>query len=226
MTDTIVNHRTLVGEQRRQKMTRKLIESALVVFSEKGIDASVIDDVIKQAGVSRGTFYNYFKTNTELLEAASSALADELVDAIENVVGQWDNPVERIATGIRLFLNFAKIYPTLANFVWRAGFNAANSKFLFYDYLPRHIVESKAQGLPEIKDVETTLELIMGTVLAACFGIAARKVPSNYPEGMVSHLLLGFGLSIEETDRLMSLSFDDLHLPEDSILVTIDSLSK
>lgn len=40
---------------------------------------SVIDDVIAEAGVSRGTFYNYFRTNTELMAAVGETLADELV---------------------------------------------------------------------------------------------------------------------------------------------------
>ena len=60
-----------------------LSESALLVFAEKGVDVPVIDDVIAAAGVSRGTFYNYFRTNAELLVAAIEELGNELVDMIE-----------------------------------------------------------------------------------------------------------------------------------------------
>ena len=69
------DHRPRVAAERRARMRRKLVESALLVFAEKGVDASVIEDVIAAAGVSRGTFYNYFCTNGELLAAAITSSA-------------------------------------------------------------------------------------------------------------------------------------------------------
>ena len=75
------DHRPRVAAERRARMRRKLVESALFVFAEKGVDASVIEDVIAAAGVSRGTFYNYFRTNAELLAAAINELGNEVVDA-------------------------------------------------------------------------------------------------------------------------------------------------
>jgi len=65
------DHRPRVAAERRARMRRKLVESALLVFAGKGVDASVIEDVIVAAGVSRGTFYNYFRTNAELLAAVN-----------------------------------------------------------------------------------------------------------------------------------------------------------
>ena len=49
-----------MAAERRARMRRTLVEAALLVFAEKGVDASVIDDVITAAGVSRGTFYKLF----------------------------------------------------------------------------------------------------------------------------------------------------------------------
>ena len=66
-SSALPDHRTRVAAERRARMHRKLVESALLVFAEKGVDASVIEDVIAAADVSRGTFYNYFRTNGELL---------------------------------------------------------------------------------------------------------------------------------------------------------------
>ena len=77
------DHRPRVAAERRARMRRKLVESALLVFAEKGVDASVIEDVIAAARVSRGTFYNYFRTNAELLVAAIEELGNEVVDLIE-----------------------------------------------------------------------------------------------------------------------------------------------
>ncbi len=71
------DHRTRVAAARGARMHHKLVESALLVFAEKGVDASVIEDVIAAADVSRGTFYNYFRTTGELFAAAIQELGNE-----------------------------------------------------------------------------------------------------------------------------------------------------
>ena len=104
-------HRTRVGAERRARMRRKLIEAALIVFAEKGVDASIIDHVIAAAGVSRGTFYNYFRSNTELLIATSEELANEIADLIEGSLDGAAPSVVSLATGLRLFLDVVRRFP-------------------------------------------------------------------------------------------------------------------
>ena len=48
-----IDHRPRVAAERRARMRRKLVESALLVFAEKGVDASVIEDVIAAATLGR-----------------------------------------------------------------------------------------------------------------------------------------------------------------------------
>lgn len=216
---TEINHRTRVGIERRQKMRLRLIESALVVFADKGVDASVIDDVIVAAGVSRGTFYNYFRTNAELLAAVGEVLSNELVNQIEQVVGDFDDPVERLACGLRMFLHTAKTYPHFSNFIWRAGFNATSAGHLIYAYLPRHIMESMEKGSFQATNPVVALHVIAGVTLAAAFGISTMQVDEDYPEQMVQHILLSLGLPRKEADRLITLPLPLIKLPEDSLLV-------
>src|SRR5262245_1612919 len=107
-TATIKDHRIRVGAERRARMRRKLVESSLLVFAEKGVDASVIDDVITAAAVSRGTFYNHFRTNTELLIAINEELGNELARLIEARVQELPSPAARLVTGIRLYFDVAR----------------------------------------------------------------------------------------------------------------------
>lgn len=219
VTAEIMNHRTRVGIERRQKMRMRLIESALLVFAEKGVDASVIDDVIVAAEVSRGTFYNYFRTTAELLAAVGELLGNEMMVLIEGVVGDLENPVERLASGLRIFLHTARTYPHFASFIWRAGFNAASAGHLVYVYLPRHIGESMARGSFHVATAEVALDVIAGVTLVAIFGLSTRTVAVDYPEQMVLHMMLALGLPRQEADRLMSLPLPAITLPAGSLLV-------
>lgn len=214
----VLNHRTRVGMERRQKMRMRLIESAFVVFAKKGVDVSVIDDVIAEAGVSRGTFYNYFRTNSELMAAVGETLSNEIISLIEETVGDLENPVEILATGLRLFLRTAQSYPNYASFVWRAGFNIDAAGHLIYTYLPRHIARSMERGSFQVADVSTALELIIGVMLAAIFSISTRSPTQDYPERMVQHALMALGVSQAEATRLASLPLPSISLSPQSML--------
>src|SRR5215472_11412241 len=79
-----VDHRTRVGQARRARTQARIIAAALRVFTEHGPqDPPVIDDFIRAAGVARGTFYNYYKSVGELLEATRKWLEDDFIESIE-----------------------------------------------------------------------------------------------------------------------------------------------
>ena len=77
-----VDHRTRVGEERSARTETRILEAALRVFAERGPDAPVIDEFVQAAGISRGTFYNYFDSVEALLRATSEWTTREVVEAI------------------------------------------------------------------------------------------------------------------------------------------------
>jgi AcrR family transcriptional regulator len=59
-----------MGFQGEEELTEKhwqILEAAVKVFSEKGFSAARTSEVAKEAGVSEGTIFNYFKTKKDLL---------------------------------------------------------------------------------------------------------------------------------------------------------------
>lgn len=66
------------GRGVRSRTRTLLLDAAVRVFSRKGAGAAAIHDIAAEAGVSNGTFYNYFRTRAEILEAASFRLAERL----------------------------------------------------------------------------------------------------------------------------------------------------
>ncbi|MGH3056585.1 MAG: TetR/AcrR family transcriptional regulator, partial [Gaiellaceae bacterium] len=73
------------GARRGAKRTRtraQLLDAALRVFARKGTGAAPIHEITAEAGVANGTFYNYFRTREELVEAASLHLAGRFADEI------------------------------------------------------------------------------------------------------------------------------------------------
>src|ERR1700761_9715971 len=119
--EPVENHRTRVGALRREKTRNRLIESALAVFAEKGPDAPMIDDFIAAAGVARGTFYNYFRTTSELLVAVAGESSDEVLEVIDPLVLNEPDPARRVVVGSRLYMTMAVRYPLWGAFITRVG---------------------------------------------------------------------------------------------------------
>lgn len=74
------NHR----RRRRDRGTyEKLLTAARDVFRQKGWHETTVDDIIKAAGVSRGSFYVYFENKQEIFERIITPVFDELYEKAE-----------------------------------------------------------------------------------------------------------------------------------------------
>jgi AcrR family transcriptional regulator len=63
----------------RGKLTmRKLLDAGAQVFASKGYFATRVDDVVKVAQISHGTFYLYFANKEDLFRALVAEVADEM----------------------------------------------------------------------------------------------------------------------------------------------------
>ena len=54
-----------VGNKKKKKES-ELYSAAYELFTTKGINKTVIDDIVKKAGVAKGTFYLYFKDKYDI----------------------------------------------------------------------------------------------------------------------------------------------------------------
>lgn len=218
--DEIPNHRTRVAAERREKTRARLLESALHVFSRKGPQA-VIDDVIAQAGMARGSFYNYFRTNEELLAALASELNNELIRAIDPLVLGLDDPAERVARGARMQLHAITQFPYLGAFISRLPFPTANSSLLGLRFLTRDIAHGiAAQRFRQIQP-RVAIDLVAGVVLSAAYALACEPLAADYPEQSVCQMLQGLGVDGAEAQRIVVLPLPELSLPDSAILLRV-----
>lgn len=62
---SVPTHRELQKQERRNQ----LIDTALALFAEKGVESTTISDIAKRAGVAQGLVYHYFDSKDDLLWA-------------------------------------------------------------------------------------------------------------------------------------------------------------
>lgn len=88
----------------KDERRRQLLEAAIRVFGNKGYHHSQISDIIKEAGVARGTFYLYFESKREIFDGVITTLFEMVRsqvktlprDAIADIPEQLRGNLERI----------------------------------------------------------------------------------------------------------------------------------
>lgn len=194
------DHRPRVARERRERTRARILESALAVFADKGPDAPRIEDFIRAAGIARGTFYNYYRSTEELLEAMSHVLEDDLIRSITAELEPLDDPLERLATGIRLWLQRAAGSPVWCRFVVRVRRRAESVE----RELGRDLRESMQAGLIRVIDVHVARDLVVGTILEAMNRMTSQRVPKNYATGVAQAILEGLGADRRRIRSLLS----------------------
>jgi AcrR family transcriptional regulator len=82
---------------RREARHGALIQAAATVFAEKGVSATSVDDIVRAAGVAKGTFYLYFATKDDAVNAVAARMVEGVADRIEAVAADpGRSPVERL----------------------------------------------------------------------------------------------------------------------------------
>jgi AcrR family transcriptional regulator len=64
---------------------RKLFDAGMRVFAERGYHAARVDDIVRAARTSHGTFYLYFANKEDLLRALAVECAEELTKLADSI---------------------------------------------------------------------------------------------------------------------------------------------
>ncbi len=60
----------------------RILDTAFSLFKDSSVSATAIDDIVKAAGIARGTFYLYFKDKNDLLEQIIIYKSTEAMKAV------------------------------------------------------------------------------------------------------------------------------------------------
>jgi AcrR family transcriptional regulator len=72
-------------ERRRREAKQRLYDCALELFTERGYEATTIDDIAAKADVARGTFFNYFQRKEDLISMWGAKRRERLNEYIDTV---------------------------------------------------------------------------------------------------------------------------------------------
>ncbi len=84
-------------ERERERRRQQIIVAAKRIFSGKGFNKATMEDIAKEAELSPGTLYLYFKNKDELYASLSLRILQYLIIRLEHVTGDKDaTPTQKL----------------------------------------------------------------------------------------------------------------------------------
>lgn len=130
----------------------ELMGAAESLFLTKGVEATTINEIVEHAQVAKGTFYHYFASKNDMLEALAKRYTEQFMTALQEAVDACapDDWVQRLRVWIQTNVEtYVKTYRThdivYANHHHHDRTNQAKNAIL--DQLTEIIERGKAAGV-------------------------------------------------------------------------------
>lgn len=117
----------------KKEKKRHIIQSALRIFSRKGFNLTTISDIAEEAGIGKGTVYEYFDSKEAVISFSFDYFMQELVPDFEAIIRESipaSEKLERMISGFGHILSSKENQDLLSIMfdVWAAGIRSRDSR--------------------------------------------------------------------------------------------------
>jgi AcrR family transcriptional regulator len=82
----------------------RILTGAMQAFQERGVPATTVEHILRSAGVSRGTFYEYFENKEDVLSSVFAYSVHLLVERIRAAIADVEDPAVKVERSIDAYL--------------------------------------------------------------------------------------------------------------------------
>lgn len=157
------------GAGKRERTRAALLDAAVEVVAEKGMEAAKISDITTAAGLANGTFYNHFTDKDEILREASYGIAAEVARQLDEDMKGIDDAARRVVTATSRFISILMIEPDWAAVLLGSADHLPGMREDLFRYLRGDLEMGVAQGRFNVEVTSFLLDQV-----AALIGVAIR----------------------------------------------------
>jgi AcrR family transcriptional regulator len=156
---------TSLQADRKSTQRERLIAGMIAAAHRCGYAGANVSQVIAEAGVSRPTFYEYFKDKDDCFVATHREISRLLVWEIRRAV-QAEPPELAVQTAIRALIRLSEEFPDRAGFLCNvamaAGWRGLDERDRLIDKLGQVVDEARAQTPPHIPTPDLPIQVVFG----------------------------------------------------------------
>jgi AcrR family transcriptional regulator len=167
-------------QQRSEETRTKILESAIKLFSIQGYNKASVDDICKEAGISKGAFYHHFKSKQELFLALLDVWLQAIDQAIEaskdktapetfmQMTEAFPYIFETAGDGLPMFLEFS-LQASRDKKIWDASIAPYRRYHKYFTSLIK-------KGVDEGSFVEVDPELASRMIVSTAMGLLLQSL--------------------------------------------------
>jgi len=199
----LAKRKKLTREEKTRQTYEALMASSAEVVGERGYAATSIAKVTEAAGVSQGTFYNYFDDRQTLFDTLLPYVGDKMIHEISSEVARDVRGLDREVQRFRAYCHFLGRNPGFYRILYEAEIFApkahANHMTMTSQGLRRSLVRSIKAGDMQRVDAEE-LDAIVFALLGARAYIAMNygkgtEIPGSAVDGYAKLVSGLFGVA-------------------------------
>jgi len=97
----------MAKQKRDAKATKaKIVHNSMLLFSQKGFDATTVDDIAKQSKINKAMIYYYYKNKARLYETIMAQLFSEIYTTIVKA----DTTCKTASCSLKMFIKTYSLY--------------------------------------------------------------------------------------------------------------------
>lgn len=193
---SMTTYQQKAGQARREQTQKKILQATLKVYARNfGVRPFTAEEIMEEAGVSRGTFYRYYDSTNDAEMSLGYYLTNEIRSQLEAIaLHVADQPAVRSALGAEALMLRGACDPEWGKFI-------TTSKHAFpetglYESVTKSLIEGKKSGIFYYETTRVAADFCIGSAIEGIRALSAgRPHPLSYITELVSLILRGIGLN-------------------------------
>ena len=182
---------------RPQKTRAALLAAGHKLMAAKPIDALAIDEIVQEAGVAKGSFYNHFSDKEELASTIRDDIRQEIEAEIRQINLDVEDPASRVVRSISMYLTYILASVERANVMRRISIGLASTHNPLNEGVMADVAAGLRSGRFIVPSVDVGALFVMGTcqiILMRSVEEFNRSVIVMTSQQLCAILLCGLGL--------------------------------
>tara|TARA_R110000868_G_scaffold91999_9_gene254989 strand:+ start:106 stop:732 length:627 start_codon:yes stop_codon:yes gene_type:complete len=155
------------GSGKKLRTRAALVDAAIKVVAEKGMEALKITDVTTAADVANGTFYNHFEDKDAILREAAYAIVAEVSQKLDADMTGIDDGPTRVVTATAQFIEIVVAAPDWAAVVLGGNEHVPQLRDDADAYLRADLERGVAQGKFDVEVTSLLVDQILALIAVA-----------------------------------------------------------
>ena len=225
-----LDHRVRVAALRREEMQLHLLFSGLALASTNSIYELEVEDVIKQAEVSRGSFYNYFPSLPTLYDGLAKQLMQEFDGLMNVLIPQNFDTTTRLASTMRILMRLVVDFPMLGRFLTQIQWPNQNPDSEIFQNIICDIQLGIKEGSFTNMPASIGANIAIGSLIGGIHSMLLKRPAKGFEDQVTNQVLIGLGIDTKVASKISQMPLPTKYqLPETGIfgkLVEMGALAK